>query len=464
MIRRLFASVSALCLVSCQARDPVAVPAPHETPSATASAQTAPGSSATPKDVTRTAPIVVTLVVDQFAAWIASERLRELPASGGFARLRREGTFATNVLHAHAVTDTAPGHAALYTGKTPRENGIFANERFDGATRKKVSFLTDDTTRLVPPRPNAPDVAGASIAKLTAEPLADAFRKQEPRALIVSISLKDRGAIFGCGHKPDLCLWHDAGSDRFVTSTAFATSVPAWVDEVGGRERLREARKKPWQLSDEAWVKSHSKTADEQSGEGAWPGMTTEFPHAIDAAKDPAMAFRASPLGDEAIVELATEALQRMPFGERPALLSLSLSSNDYVGHVYGPDSWEAWDNLWRLDATLGKLFRALDAKVGPQGWKAILSADHGGTPMIETADVPGARPWCSAKTSDPWQRPCAKGVRLMAEPIAERLDKTAETVLGKGAWVAGVIDPFVYLTPNAKALDAAKRNDCSTP
>ena len=105
----------------------------------------------------------------------------------------------------------------------------------------------------------------------------------------------------------------------------------------------------------------------------------------------------------------------------------ISLSANDYVLHAFGPDSWEAWDELVRLDASLGRFFRALDARVGPGGWAAMLSADHGSTPLPETADVPAARPWCalvddrgSARQAglrpdtpgiaDRWQRPCGRG------------------------------------------------------
>ena len=41
--------------------------------------------------------IVVAIVVDQMAAWTASERWPLLPAEGGFARLRREGTWIREV-------------------------------------------------------------------------------------------------------------------------------------------------------------------------------------------------------------------------------------------------------------------------------------------------------------------------------------------------------------------------------
>src|SRR5689334_7144286 len=72
--------------------------------------------------------VVVALVVDQLAAWVAAERFPHLPSDGGFARLTREGTYYVQAEMPHAVTDTAPGHAVLFTGEPPRTSGIFGNE------------------------------------------------------------------------------------------------------------------------------------------------------------------------------------------------------------------------------------------------------------------------------------------------------------------------------------------------
>ena len=96
----------------------------------------------------RRAPIVVTLVIDQFPAAYADARWPLLPSTGGFARLLREGTRAT-IAYDYAVTDTAPGHATLMTGASPRESGIWANEILDPATRKKISILRDPATRVL---------------------------------------------------------------------------------------------------------------------------------------------------------------------------------------------------------------------------------------------------------------------------------------------------------------------------
>ena len=64
--------------------------------------------------------------------------------------------------------------------------------------------------------------------------------------------------------------------------------------------------------------------------------------------------------------------------------LSVSFSSTDYVGHIFGPSSLEAEDNLLRLDRTLAALFKSVDEQVGLENTLIVFSSDHG------TPDVPG--------------------------------------------------------------------------
>ncbi len=127
-------------------------------------------------------PVVVTLVVDQLAAWIAYERLGELGMNGGFARLRREGTWVGAMRYEHAVTDTGPGHGALYTGAVPAASGIFANEVLD-ETGEPQSILRDPATRLIT-ADGTIDRAGSSLGRLRVETLADRLRAEHPDAVI----------------------------------------------------------------------------------------------------------------------------------------------------------------------------------------------------------------------------------------------------------------------------------------
>jgi len=399
--------------------------------------------------------VLVTLVIDQFAAWIAAERIPELPPDGAFARLRREGTWWRDMRYQHAATDTAPGHSSLYTGMPPRESGILANELVD-ARGERYSILRDERTRLVT-FDGPVDAPGSSLAILRVPTLADVVRERIPDAVIVSLSLKDRGALFGGGRRPDATLWFDPRRDCFVTSTAFAQTLPDWARPAGTSTALRALRMTPWTLSGDNWVQEHAASSDDNPGEGDLDGWGVTFPHDFSRSRRPAVALRASPQGDVAVLDLAIAAVNGARVPGRPMLLALSLSSNDYIGHLFGPDSWEAWDQLRRLDASLALFFRRLDAAVGAEGWALVLSADHG---IVTLPEAPReARPWCTpAASPDRWERPCGLLRRLDPDAIARELQAAAVAVLGDGSWVRGVADPYVYLTAEAMQLPGERR------
>lgn len=151
----------------------------------------------------RAEPVVVTIVIDELAGWIAAERFPILPQTGGFARLRKEGTWATDMRYGHADTETAAGHAALYTGLTPRENGIYANDipNYDPPNGKveDAALIEDSSKRLVSRTGELDKPAGVSLRRLErrgVQTLADRLRALHPGATIVALSLKDRGSVF----------------------------------------------------------------------------------------------------------------------------------------------------------------------------------------------------------------------------------------------------------------------------
>lgn len=449
---------SAALLVLLAACSPPPSPAPP-TPATSASATppepaaSASASASASEPAPAAVPVVVAMVVDQFAAWVAHERLPLLPDDGGFAWLRREGTWLVEAHHSHAATDTAPGHATLFTGAPPWKSGIHSNELPRGEGR--ASILADATTKLISVKGRS-DASGSSLAPLRVETLADRLKAARPDSVVIAISLKDRGALFGCGRKPDACLWFDTGLDGFVTSTAFGDALPAWALEEASPAASARSREQPWAPLDAAWIAKNATTPDNQPGEGDW-GHGTVFPHALATAKKASSSFRASPAGDQRVLAMATAALRHEPLGKTPTLLAISLSSNDYVGHIFGPQSWEAWDHLRRLDAALAAFFRSLDQRFGKDRYAVVLSADHGVTPLPETHDVKGARPWC-ASGKDRWDRVCTAGGRLHMGAMGKALDEAARKALGKGKWVAGLADPYVYLTPEGRALPAARR------
>ena len=93
-----------------------------------------------------------------------------------------------------------------------------------------------------------------------------------------------------------------------------------------------------------------------------------------------------SPFGNELLVDFAGELLSREQLGTRNAtdLLAVSFSSNDSVGHTYGPDSPQVRDIAVRTDRAIGRLLEQVDKLVGLQHTLVAFTADHGVAPLPE--------------------------------------------------------------------------------
>lgn len=407
------------------------------------------------------APVLVAIVVDQMAAWIANDRWGLLPAHGAFARLMREGTLVRQLRYAHACTDTATGHAALFTGATPRVSGIFGNEWID-ESGTPVSMIGDPAESLLTAK-GLQGPPAASLRSLQVETLADRLRATHPQATIVSLSLKDRGAVFGGGRRPDLSLWYDRTRGTFATSTAFAEHWPAWLPRLAS-EPL--ARAEAWNLLDAAFVQSHAATADAAPGEGDLLGFGVTFPHPMPRPSDLPSVFRILPQGDEVLLDLALAAVDRH-LGTKgrveALLLAISLSTNDYIGHVFGPDSFEAWDQLRRLDEALARFFAGLDERLGPEGWAAMLSGDHGVATLPEALATQQVAAACARESTTAPRRSCAPGERLSSEALHQIVAEAARAALGRGEWIAGVSDPYVFYSRAAEALTPERRSALDT-
>jgi predicted AlkP superfamily pyrophosphatase or phosphodiesterase len=401
------------------------------------------------------APVLVVVIVDQLGSWVLQQRLPSLAPNGGFAKLMHEGVYAPTLRYEHATSSTAPGHAALFTGLPPRGSGVFANERLDETTNKPVSIFADSTTHLVLDD-EVLDASSSSPTLLQAATLADALRAQQPHARIISLSLKDRAAIAGGGKHPDAAIWFDAGKQRFVSSTAFTRTLPAWAKAQNAE--LEKSLDSVWKPLDEAWLAEHAGTPDAQPGEGDF-SLGIHFPYDLSHAKERGKVFRGYPVADRAVLALARGALAEQPNdAQQPLLLVLSLSAFDYVGHVNGPDSWESWEALRELDLALAGFFAELEQRFGAR-LALALSADHGSSVLPETAGNARARPWCALGAApDPFERPCEKGERLFRAELEKLLQESARASVGPGAWIRGVVEPFAYFTPAVAMLSPDKR------
>jgi predicted AlkP superfamily pyrophosphatase or phosphodiesterase len=366
--------------------------------------------------------LVLSVVIDQLPAWAMERYLPYLSPTGAIRRGITQGVYAERVAYDYASTYTAPGHAAIYSGASPSESGIYANDIYDRETRRDVASVADSAYPIF-----GVSDRGASPLRLRARTVADALKASSAgKARVVSLSIKDRAAILPGGQHPDLALWYEKSTGSFTTSRYYAERVPAFVAAV------------PTRLGD--WMPSQPELyqrllgPDDAPGEGDWLGLGTVFPHHASAVSDKASVFRATPDSNHALFWLARRSVAEFGLGndEVPDLLAVSLSATDYAAHVFGPDSWEYLDLLLAADRELADFIDELGAHTR---LAILLTSDHGAAHLPERSLAQG-------KTAG----------RIFPKVLARELEDFLAKKLGPGPWVDTCIEPFVYLSDQGRS------------
>lgn len=356
-------------------------------------------SPAAARPVAEPSPIKLVVVVyfDQFRGDYLG-RWGDLFGEGGFRRLTTQGAWFTNCHYPYAVTTTGPGHASGLTGCGGAIHGIINNEWYDRLAGKGMYCAASDRYQFVPSPKAANPLADArqdtkteedklpgNPDKLLAETTADRVKAAGGR--VFGLSLKDRSAIFPSGHKADGAYWFVG---RFVTSTYYRDTLPKWVSDFNASGEAQKWVGKTWdRLRPDLDYTARSGPDDvpsESTGKGGKTRQGRTFPHPFPpkAGDDYYDSVVYSPAGNELLLAFAKTCVEaeKLGTGDRPDLLTVSFSSNDLVGHTWGPDSHEVLDVTLRSDAIMAELLGFLDQKVGAGKYAVLLSADHGVAPL----------------------------------------------------------------------------------
>lgn len=352
--------------------------------------------------------LIVAVMVDQFR-YDYLLRFRD-DYTAGFRRLLEQGAVFDDAHYIHYPTVTAVGHSTFLSGATPSLSGIVANEWYDRETKKSVTSVSDDDTKLVG---GVPGMAGSSPRRMLVSTIGDEIKMQGHQAKVIGISIKDRSAILPAGHMADAAYWFDSDSNHWVTSSYYEESLPSWVAGINESNPHTRAIGASWMPLD------------------AKPG---DKPFCTMVAGQEARycgGLEATPWGNELIEEFAERGLtaEKMGHHDGTDVLAVSFSANDYVGHAVGPDAPEVRDISRRTDLLLGKLLEALDKDVGLNNVLFVLTADHGVAPVPEVN-----------------QARHMPGGRINDAALTDAMQKALVAKYGPGKWVTGIFGEMPYL------------------
>jgi predicted AlkP superfamily pyrophosphatase or phosphodiesterase len=331
--------------------------------------------------------LVVGIVIDQMR-WDYLYRFNPLfKANGGFKRLLGEGFSCENTLIPYTPTITACGHTCAYTGSVPAIHGITGNAWWDNALMKSVYCSEDKTVKGVGGK--SEEDGQMSPRNMLVTSICDELRLATNfKSKVIGVALKDRGSILPAGHSANAAYWYEGKSGNFITSTYYMNELPGWVNNFNSRKIVDSLYKLNWTLSLSKDIYPNYATADQKEYEAKPFGKDAlGFPYDLSSfvGKDYAK-ISSTPYGNTLTVEMAKAAVAAEHLGKNSVtdFLTVSFSSPDYVGHSFGPNSWEQVDDYARLDGELGRLFDYLDANVGKGEYTVFLTADHA------VAHVPG--------------------------------------------------------------------------
>ena len=357
--------------------------------------------------------LVLVIAIDQFRYDYLTRYRGEYHA--GFDRLLTRGAVFTNARYRHFPPLTALGHSVILSGAMPSVSGIAGNEWYDRDEGQHVTSVSDSHTQLV----GGNGGPGCSPHRLLVSTIGDELKMADGgKSRVIGISLKDRAAILLAGHMADGAYWFDNTSGNFVGSTYYFHELPGWVKDFNDGRPAEKYRGAAWlnhKLPES--LKELYGTSEES------PLESTSF-------------------GNELVEQLAERAVTGEQLGRRDFtdVLAISFTSNDKVGHDYGPDSPEAHDVAVRADQLIEKLIQTVDRQVGLDNVLVVLTGDHGAAPSPEV----------NAQRKMP-------GGRILVTTLKQVAQAALVKKYGPGDWVAGAWDVSVYLN---QALIARQKLD----
>ena len=340
--------------------------------------------------------------LDRFGPWF-SER--------GFNRFLKNGANFSNAYYRHANTFTGPGHASIGTGRTPGETGIVGNTWFERTSRDEKSWQNffEDSGGYAAPNPpqvqgpawyetitgaprycvedprvvvSAGTTGGMSPVALAEDALGDRLRETFPQSRVMSVAIKDRAAILMGGRKADAVYWFDPDLPGFISSNYYRYDPALFAFNQTATRYLPSSGQ--WTLSGTIAAEAMKRVTFDPPD--AWPFKNSRYGTHFDHPVASMRALTYTPFANDMLLDFAARIVDVEGLGTRgtPDLLFVGISSPDYLGHYYGPDSMEVAEDAVLLDRSLQRFVDGLDAKFHDRLLVAI-TADHGvqSTPEI---------------------------------------------------------------------------------
>ena len=378
--------------------------------------------------------LVVGIVVEQLR-YDQIERFRARLGENGIRKLLNEGTSFQNATFQYMLLQTAPGYATIATGTEPSYHGITSDSWYL-PLKNELIYCTKDLS--VNPVGGSYESGLHSPVNLQASTFSDELKMAtNGKAGVFASGLKENPVIFSVGHAADGAYWFDNTSGTWMTSTYYTDSLPGWIDDFNAMKYPEMYLNNLWELSRPLsdYFDCRNDTSKYEIG---FNGINY-FPYDLKKLNNRRRSssghdyslFRETPFGNTYTTDFAIKLIENENLGEDDVtdFLSVCYASTDYIGHRFGPSSYEMADAVFRLDKDIAKLLKYLDDHIGKKNVLVYFTSSHG------ISEIPGIL-----------QENNIPAGYFRQNQALQLLRTYLNAVYGEGDWVKGYSERQIFL------------------
>ncbi len=378
--------------------------------------------------------LVIGIIVEQMR-YDQLEKFRNRFGENGIRRLLNEGTYFQNASFHYMLTQTAPGHATIATGAEPSYHGI-TSDNWYLPLKNELIYCTNDIS--VNPVGGSYESGLHSPVNLQASTFADELKMAtNKKAKVFSVGIKENPVILSAGHGADGAYWFDNTSGTFMSSTYYIDTIPVWVNDFNAARFPDSYLNGQWELYKPA--DQYYDCLTDSNGFEAGFDKINYFPYDLrkltgkgrSGSKIDYSLLRETPFSNTLTANFAIRLIQKEKLGKDGITdyLSICLTATDYIGHRFGPSSYEMGDAIFRLDRDIEELMKYLNDSIGKRNVLVYFTSSHG------ISEVPGILESNSIPSG-----------YFRQNQALQLLRSYLNAVYGEGDWVKGYSERQIFL------------------
>ena len=378
--------------------------------------------------------LVIGIVVEQLK-FDQLEKFRDRLEENGIKKLINEGTYFRNASFEYMLTQSAPGHATISTGAEPSFHGITSDNWYVPLKNELINCTQDIS---VNPVGGSFESGLHSPVNLQASTFSDELvMATNKKAKVFAVGMKESSSIFSAGHAANTAYWFDNITGTWMTSSYYIDKVPSWVNDFNAMKYSDTYLNGIWSLFKP--IQNYSDCLpDSNMFEAGFNGINF-FPYDLKKirsknnsnSKNDYSLLRETPFGNELTTNFAIKLIQNEKLGKDDVIdcLSICYTSTDYIGHRFGPSSFEMADAIFRMDNDIKNLLTFLNDSIGKRNVLIYFTAAHGISEIpavLEKNRIPAGY--------------------FMQNQALQLLRSYLNAVYGEGNWVKGYSGRQVFL------------------